>query len=286
MLGNEYDQYVKNLSAVFAQALANVEVAYNFDHGDEFEVALAETLEKCLPEKYGVCRGMVVAPNGEEEGDDLIIYDRMNYPCLRVDRGGLSLKQRIPIEAVYAYIEAKNCRTIVVDDSDNESIARAVAQVAKVRKLVETRAPVPAPIVLSDTSPTIKNPFFGVVMSNRVRDKPKGKILEGAQEIIATMVANNKTLQVLGADFVALGQDLAFLPVIDTKWEVFYTSPFARTADPRFRFDPITTQGNSFGMFFASLMSAIGSIELGPFPWRQLVNGFFVRHYLPNPKSD
>lgn len=58
-------------------------------------------LEDILPAKYGVCRGFVVAANGEKAGDDLIIYDKMSNPTLR---SGMSrqfpVKEQIPVDAV------------------------------------------------------------------------------------------------------------------------------------------------------------------------------------------
>ncbi|NLX95611.1 MAG: hypothetical protein GXY83_05495 [Rhodopirellula sp.] len=66
--------------------------------------------------------------------------DRDRFPTLRiVEQEGFERKESIPLEAVYAYIEAKH--TLHLQGDDGRSITRACQQVAAVKFLL--RAPVP-----------------------------------------------------------------------------------------------------------------------------------------------
>lgn len=59
--------------------------------------------------KYGICRGFVVDRHGNTAGDDIITYDQELYPTLRFfdSDNQFAQKEQIPVEVVYAYIEAK-----------------------------------------------------------------------------------------------------------------------------------------------------------------------------------
>jgi len=65
-----HDNYVHELHLKFSRKLDEISAEYNFDLGDEFEVAICSILRAFLPEKYGVCRGFVVDRNGEKAGFD------------------------------------------------------------------------------------------------------------------------------------------------------------------------------------------------------------------------
>jgi Domain of unknown function (DUF6602) len=104
-----YRGYVERLSKRVHTRLAFLEAMYNFDLGQEFEVAVCHLLSEILPSKYGVCRGFVVSSDGEIAGDDVIIFDSLHFPTLRGSLGAsFALKDQVPIEAVYAYIECKH----------------------------------------------------------------------------------------------------------------------------------------------------------------------------------
>lgn len=104
MYKNLIDRISDRAEAIFSE----IESIYNFDKGDEFEIAVCKLLMAILPEKFGVCRGHVITKNDEVAGDDIIIYDKHNFPLLRLlDEDNLWRKQYVPVEAVYCYIEAK-----------------------------------------------------------------------------------------------------------------------------------------------------------------------------------
>src|SRR5690554_797229 len=119
----KYDNFVENLSNKFHSRLEEISSDYNFDLGDEFEIAICEALRSFLPIKYGICRGFVVDSEGCKEGDDIIIFDQVNYPTIKLNKkDDYSRKENIPIEAVCAYIEAKHTLT---DETFDKSISQA-----------------------------------------------------------------------------------------------------------------------------------------------------------------
>ncbi|UCS95037.1 hypothetical protein KZP23_08515 [Echinicola marina] len=130
-----YGNYVKTLNDKFIRRLEDIEAEFNFDYGDEFEIAICEILRSFLPQKFGICRGFVVDSKGNTAGDDIIIYDQERFPTLKlVHRNDYSRKEKIPIEAVYAYIEAKH--NILINDDPNKCVLRkAIAQCTSVKEL-------------------------------------------------------------------------------------------------------------------------------------------------------
>ena len=133
-----YGGYIEKLSDQFQNALSEIEAEHNFELGEKFEKAICNVLSSALPERFGICRGFAVSVDGETAGDDVIIYDRGRHPTLRPrSKGEFEVKERIPIEAVYAYIEAKH--TLYLEGEGNSSIAHAFNQVATVKALVNKR---------------------------------------------------------------------------------------------------------------------------------------------------
>jgi hypothetical protein len=63
-----YNNYVRDVSERFEQALARIKTEYNFEYGPEFEIAICKTLRAVLPQKYGICRGYVVSELGGQLG--------------------------------------------------------------------------------------------------------------------------------------------------------------------------------------------------------------------------
>jgi hypothetical protein len=128
-----YDNYIKNLTDKIVKKFDYISAEYNFDLGHEFENALCKILRDFLPNRYGICRGFVVSSVGTKEGDDIIIYDRDRFPTLRLlEQDNFEIKEQIPIEAVYAYIEAKHSLT-------SEAFTKSISQIVKVKKLCATR---------------------------------------------------------------------------------------------------------------------------------------------------
>lgn len=113
-----YKDLINRISLRAEAIFGEIESIYNFDNGDEFEIAVCKLLLTILPEKFRVCRGHVITKDDHESGDDIIIYDKHNFPLLRLlNEDTLWRKQHVPVEAVYCYIETKH--TIYVNGDEN-----------------------------------------------------------------------------------------------------------------------------------------------------------------------
>jgi hypothetical protein len=281
------EDYLSDISRAFGAAISAIKVTYNFDHGDEFEDALCTVLRTCLPQKYGVCRGFVVAPDGSEAGDDIIIYEQLVYPSLRPEKkDSLAIKQRIPIEAVYAYIEAKSCIILGVPEDDKRGLPHAIWQASKVASVVSSRPSVPleqitattavSPQILAPRSDglTLRNPMLTAVVARTVRGTPNGPLLNSAQEVEDAMSEHQSGLAA-GVDFVSLGPHFSFVPLkMEGEGGSVYIDPFARFPPEEFVFAAVHSPDRAFGLFFATLMEALQKIELGAFPWRKIISNY------------
>jgi hypothetical protein len=169
-----YDDYVRKLSLGFVSEIERIQAEYGFEYGPEFEVALCRLLRDALPQAYGVCRGYVVDAEGNKAGDDIIIWARDRFPTLRMTASeDYSRKENIPIEAVYAYIEAKH--SLVLVGEGPSSLRHSCEQVATVKRLVSQREKRqlldPDPYARSVIAPgdgsaplhEVRNPVYGAV---------------------------------------------------------------------------------------------------------------------------
>jgi len=60
-----------------------------------------------------VSRGFIETADGNMARDDIIIYERSRFPLLRlINESDFCRKQQVPVESVYAYIEAKHSLTL------------------------------------------------------------------------------------------------------------------------------------------------------------------------------
>lgn len=100
--------------------------------GDSSEGRWRAVLERHLPRRYRVCRGVVVDSAGmESDAIDIIIHDAHFCPLL-LDKDGTCF---VPAESVYAVFEAKQ----VLNAGE---IAYAGEKAASVRRLHRTSAPI------------------------------------------------------------------------------------------------------------------------------------------------
>jgi len=173
-----YDDYIIKLARKINNRLDEISADYNFDYGDEFELAICDLLRSFLPNKYGVCRGFIVNKAGEKAGDDIIIYDQERFPTLnQIKQEDLSRKENIPIEAVYCYIEAKY--TLDISSTKETNYQKAISQVKNVKTLVQQRSnyelnkndpyhSVKDPISLPQGIYPCRNPIFSMIISRYV----------------------------------------------------------------------------------------------------------------------
>lgn len=270
-----YGDYIVNIAERINHILAEISTEYNFDHGPEFEVAICDLLSEFLPERYGICRGFVIADNGEFHGDDIIIYDRQIFPTIRMlKRGRFDRKEKIPIESVYAYIEAKN--TIGVD-----TYLKSIQQVVDVKTLCSKRETLAItqqdPYVVDQTAllvpgsdhyPQIRNPVFGMVWGKNCDG------VEGAADPVDALLRNGLK------DF----PQTHLVPDLIVAGPNHYLSPTGVKSDgtnlPTQFFIPKITKGYQFirrdGLAYASglvqLLAALDFIRLGRLPWAKIIN--------------
>lgn len=287
---HKYHDYIRTLNQRFDAKLAEIAAIHNFDLGDEFEVALCEVFRAILPDRYGVCRGHVVDSEGNQAGDDIIVFDRQRFPTLLLrTRDEFSRKEWIPIEAVFAYIEAKH--TLQIEGDGSSSLAHAVDQTTRVKRLCNTRREV-APgqirpyfklgltsIIQVDIPygyPSILNPCFTGIISRRVKQDASSPLLEDAA-LIGQLLAGREFPADLCPDLVVAGPNNLLLPVIvvsgttiqNNLGSPFYVNDVKRPLS-------LPADGVAFGVGVCQLMWALDWIQLGTMNWADIVGDAFT----------
>lgn len=290
-----YAGFLKDLVERFDDRLKRITVEHNFEYGDEFEIAVCEVLRQILPSRIGVCRGYVVGRDGTTAGDDIILFDVARFPTLRLLQGDLALKERVPVDAVLAYIEAKH--TLYVEGEGGQSLSKAIRQVRAVKRL--SRPPVDllnigGQIVIRGGFsvdhprgyPQRRNPLYAAIWAPHLNTKsdkePHLAVLERADDL-------RGHLKVLaGPDVIAAGQVLVnpALPLPDG------------TRGPRpFITEECELMGSThtlrtLGLAVFQLLWAIEWIRLGEMPWELMVGtelkktGFTVlQHTVPGTED-
>ncbi|WP_437923100.1 DUF6602 domain-containing protein [Sorangium sp. So ce291] len=279
--GGWSEEIVEHLEDEFRKlrALATLEL------GPELEIAVCHALRKFLPERAGVCRGWVVDTTGAKQGDDIIIYDAARFPTLRGLGGDLAIRERVPAEAVLAYIEVKHtlyAQAKVPAKSQGQSLVKACRQVAAVKGLY--RAPVPlemiAPrILLEDGTikrnrgfPATRNPWYAAVWALNLRvDKDlEHNPAESVKRRIAA-IRRAGTRAEHFPDVIAAGPVL-MTPAIEASGAL-EPRPFT-TSDTELVF---TNGMKALGAAMEHLTWAIDDILLGEIPWRRMLREQLLR---------
>jgi hypothetical protein len=279
----KYRGYLQNLARAFEYRFEQISTRYNFDYGDEFEIALCHVLREMLPQKYGICRGFVVSVDGAFAGDDIIIYDSVRFPTLRLfPQESYEIKQDVPVEAVYAYIEAKHALHIEGDTTDGQSLLKACSQVAAVKRIYrEPRLPENLhPYFKSDVSygerpdwPPVLNSMFGAVFARQVKRKKKGKILEPAEAtkaLVGACLGDQKP----PPDLIIAGDSNLIIPCVQTSQGPIMHSPFyveSTTAS----LEVMPSKDLAFATGICILLYALDTLQLGRMPWEEIINDGF-----------
>ncbi|WP_198283235.1 DUF6602 domain-containing protein [Sphingomonas sp. PAMC 26617] len=277
-MGKAYDDFAGKLSRKVTARLSMIEAQYNFDLGDEYEVALCEVLADILPARYGVCRGSLVTFEGEQAGDDLIIYDRMAFPTLRSSISpNFAIKEKVPVEAAFAYIECKHRVEIGATLQKSAALAKAVEQVRAAKALAAKRRSNPNPNYkeqqrfqrpkwdhLPAYLPELKNELFGVVFARQ------SAFAKGATKAGGIQIGGD-----FAPDLVILGDDLLFTPsaLLDAdgiKASLFYSSFFF----PYLRDEHV--EGAAIGLGLLTLLHVISWMDLLPIDYGQVLNAGFA----------
>lgn len=274
----QFDNFVVELSRKFLARLEDIKADYNFDLGDEFEIAICELLRTFLPTKYGVCRGFVVDSNGNKEGDDIIIYDQLNFPTIRSNtKNDFSRKENIPIEAVYAYIEAKHTLT-------KESFDKSVKQIAKVKKLCLTRAKTDLyqtdPCIGSfvdrgniiESLPKYRNPILTIILS-RYSSNNDNKKAEDTNQIKDFLAENMKSLpnDISAPELIIAGKG-NLLAVGYKKGEESVPTLFYPDNGQWVGYQNIIRNDLAYGILLCHLMACLNWVRLGQMPWIEILN--------------
>lgn len=288
-----YDNLIKKISDKCILEFKQLEAVYNFDIGDELEMALVTMLREFLPAKYGVVRGFVVDKDGNKAGDDIIIFDQQNFPTLRfLNKDNIFLKQQVPIEAVLAYIEVKNTL-------DDVSYLKAVKQVKDVKNLCYKRSlkmyewlPFEEKKLFSNEyntlgywEPTIKNPVYGMIFSRYSVDKDGKRITESSAKNNGKVYNfANFTLEkyrdeiddnsFLNPDSIIFGDSNVAIcsgKYIDKKGnERLGITRFYAGIKEQCQYQIKNQYGNSYGIALAHLMMALNFIKLIEMPWENI----------------
>jgi hypothetical protein len=288
-----YDDYIKKLSDRFRNALTEIEAEYAFEYGNEFEIALCQILRKTLPLNYGICRGFVVNRDGKKAGDDIIIYDQLRFPTIRtlsVDEMFLR-KEKIPIEAVYAYIEAKHCLQLKDDENETTTLSRACKQAAAVKILCNEREEVShgqiSPhfklpdenVKFPNGCPPIRNPMFTAVISRYVKFNKNSKMGEDSEKIAQIFKGNSDLDKAMGRnsgtllppDLIVAGPHYFCIPAIPRKdgEGSGYNTPFFISG--RSQLLARHKKDIAFGVALISILFALDWIVLGRMPYENIL---------------
>lgn len=271
-LNYKYNNYIETISTRFKTQLAEMAIVHNFELGDEYEIAICKTLRAVLPERFGICRGFVVTADGQKQGDDIIIYARDRFPVLRlIEDEDYSLMQQIPVEAVYAFIEAKH--SLILDGKGKQSLHKAASQVAAVKAL--PREPISIKNAFHpyinfnnlraskrDVWPNTFNPIFGAIFARQVRVKTGAPPLESAEQIKEAFGGKSIDAEI---DLIIAGDDIVLLPFVDD----VYTAPFF--IDGKSTLILQENRALAFAVGICSLFFALDTIILGNLNWASIV---------------
>jgi hypothetical protein len=271
-----YGNFLENINSKFDSLFNEISAEYNFDNGPEFEIALCKVLRTILPNKYGICRGFVVSVDGQIAGDDIVIYDQERFPTLRLlQSSDYSQKQKIPIEAVYAYIEAKN--TLTLEGEGDQSISKALSQIKAVKQI--TREKVPLTYINHQVNldglkisrppdwPEYGNPLFTAIFSRGVRLKKNSPIVP-VDEFLPELIKFSGifTFSGLTTDLIIAGKDAIVIPAIQNS----IASPFF--IEEKSRLSVNKTNNTSFSIGIISMLYAFDYINLGAIHWPTILS--------------
>lgn len=286
-----YNGIVEIIAQAFEREIGQMSVVYNFDYGDEFEISICKVLRKFLPLKYGVCRGFVVDKHGNTAGDDIIIYDQELYPTLRFIEldNQFAQKQQIPVEAVYAYIEAKHTL-------NSTSLLKAVKQVGEVKKMCYSRMPVPRIGIKKEThifdneyskmdgwNPIISNPVYGMILSAHCTAEGKGECGENTTQFVYKQIQEELWKNIEKQKFCCFDSIIAGKSTTafcghyiydknGCKTEGIQLTRFSTGIRPGSCYQVNTHENIAFGLGMAHLMMALNFIKLGDMPWDFIFN--------------
>lgn len=271
-----YNKLIQNINSAVEKRFAEISTRYNFDNGDEFEIALCELLRLLLPIKYGICRGFAVTIDDDFAGDDIIIYDKERFPTLRLlEDDKYDKKQEIPIEAVYCYIEAKNTLIVSGEDSNFE---KALKQSADFKMLERDHRKILSIDHHTDFGdkfsteerkkwPNVANPIFTAVITRNLKDPPVNQKID-LPDFLLTETAR-LTDFTTSPDLIIAGGDVLLIPEILNEDANHHDSPFVNENN-QLKFFKTPKTALSVGL--VTILYALDNIRLGEMPYSKIIN--------------
>jgi len=270
----QYDNYILKIDKKAKSAFEEISAEHNFEYGPEFEIAICKLLRRVLPSKYGICRGYVVSKNGEKAGDDIIVFNKARFPTIRGNKEDFAKKEQVPIEAVYAYIEAKH-------KLNSTSFEKAVSQIREVKTLISKRPKIPINPITQNVKlnfqgidqnkvnvyPNYGNPVFTMIWSKYSEGEKKSTTGKAVVDMV-NEILDEVEKEENAPDLIIAGEKACGIPVIihekKQKNEVLSFTP-APYHIPSLGTGYLLMQSESmnFGFAIAQLLWAIDWIELG-----------------------
>lgn len=288
-----YPDILKTLSRKIENYLSEIEANYNFDLGPEFEIALCRIFQKVLPSRFGVCRGFVIDRKGRKAGDDIVIYDKLRFPTLRMLDEDFAQKECVPFEAVYACFEAKH--NLELDtDLEKSSFNKAINQIKQIRTLdrpkrslnkitdninLENRTANPI-----EGWPNYFNPLFTGVLSRKAsineNDQKEGIDKGELNQELSYKFLCKKIEAEFGVnwpDIIVVGTGVLAMPTY-TLPDKNIIVPFV-DAENHKPLRVVKTKYNALALGICNILRALEFINLDSMPWEAvLVNGICDEH--------
>ena len=271
-----YNDLVNNITKAVENKFNEISTRYNFDNGEEFEIALCELFKLILPNKYGVCRGFAVTKDNHFAGDDLVIYDKDRFPTLRLLEGDkFEKKHEIPVEAVFAYLEAKNT---LIFEGKKANFGKAIEQVADFKKLLRKERKllsIDHHINMGDMFstaprpkwPNIANPMFTAIISRHIQVPQKKEVSESSDFILNEIAKSAGIAH--SPDLIISGHDLIFLPEIIDDESNTDISPFVNDNN---KLKGYSIPNTAFGIGIITVLYALDNIRLGELPYSKIIH--------------
>jgi len=270
-----YSDFLEEINIRTKALFSEISAEYNFDNGPEFEIALCKLFRILLPNKYGICRGFVVSKDGTTAGDDIIIFDQERFPTLRLlQTRDFGQKEKIPIEAVYAYIEAKH--TLCLEGTGGQSLEKSLSQIKAVKDVPRAKVPMtqitPQVAILSYNAnrppywPDYRNPLYTAIISRHVRLKENSPIVEADKFL---PLISEKCIQITQAqnapDVIISGSDIICIPSVGSQMESPFFMPGVSSLSP------VLSKERAFSAGLTIMLYAFDHITLGTIHWPSVI---------------
>lgn len=274
------DQYSNDIESALNKIIAQ----HNFDNGDELEIALGKILLQILPDKYGVCRGCAINGTGATtDSDDIIIFDKMLFPTLRsLEDGDLSIKEQVPIEAIYMYIE---CKSSIELGTHKNNFIKAINQVTNFKEFVDKREHMPIwqqdpyipwnpsqrqPIHIS--MPPYRNPPCGIIFTKKITFN--GKDISDQNEInqiLLESVLEVETGRAYLPDLIIAGKSNIFRPALKIEGIDQPGPTWFMHKDIRSGYLCTDVENKAFGIGVIYIIALLNMMKLHTMPWAEMI---------------